>query len=146
MQGEITYFDDIVKELSEEFNMNEKEIKELCSISLDYIKQLTKEKITMAILLPYLGVLHFNRSLGNYYKNLYNKETGNQKQEIDNLEYRLEEVNKTDNKKHKKRPLLYKFKRILKRKGYDLPRVGVTIGQKEMWSTVSKMQNEINND
>ena len=150
MRGEVTYFDDIVKELSEEFDIDIKEMREICSLSLDYIRHLMKQKATMAILLPYLGVMYFNASLGKFFKTLFSKSKYNDnelvKSEIENLEYRLEKVKKSDSKRHKKRPLLYKFKRILKRKEIPLPKVGVTLGQNEMWNTVSQMQNEINDE
>lgn len=144
--GQVTYLEEIVKELSEEFEIDEKEMAEICSLSLDYVKELTKDKETIAILLPYLGVLHFNRGLGRYYRKLYSRSNRESLHiEANNLEHRLEKVNKIGNKKLRKRPFLYKFKRILEKKGYSLPRAGVTLGQKEFWTTVSQMQNEINN-
>lgn len=145
-RGEVTYFDEIVKELSEEFNIDQKEMKEICTLSLDYVKDLTKDKKTLAILLPYLGILYFSRSLGRFFKTLYKEDSEKMAEERSNLVYRLDKIDKGGSKIHRKKPLLYNFRRILKTKGYDLPRTGVTLGQREFWSTVSKMQNEINNE
>ncbi len=142
--GEVAYFHEIVRELSEEFDIDEKEMKEICSLSLDYVKSLTKKKSTMAILLPNLGVLCFNMSLGKFYRNWLRQHKN--EDEIMNLNHRLKVAEESGAKRYKKRPFLYKFKRILKKKGLPIPKGGATVGQKELWTTISKMQNEINSE
>lgn len=57
---EITYLDDIVQELAEEFGIDEKQAKEICKLNIKYIHKLTKTPGVISIALPKLGVLHFN--------------------------------------------------------------------------------------
>lgn len=64
--SKITYLDDIVKELAEEFDVDEKQIAEICKLNIGYIHKLTKTPGVISIQLPNLGVLHFNASRARY--------------------------------------------------------------------------------
>lgn len=152
-KGDVTYLNDIVQELSEEFEMNFDEMKEICTNSLDYIKVLTKEKETMSILLPFLGVMYYSKKIGDFFlPRLIRRKLAGAEDEINTLKYRNEyiENNRTENGsrvlKHTQRPFLYKFKSILKKLGNKMPKGGATLGYKEIWNKVSSIQNEINND
>ena len=62
----ITYLEDIVSELSTEFDIPEKEMEEICALSIKYIQNLIKTPGIISINLPRLGVLHFNAKRAKY--------------------------------------------------------------------------------
>ena len=66
----IKYLEDIVDELTEEFGIDRKQMEEICNLNLKYIHKLTKNPEVISILLPNLGVLHFNVTRARHsYKN-----------------------------------------------------------------------------
>lgn len=69
MKG-IVYLDDIVKELSKEFNMSYAETEELCKKSLSHASNLTLDPEVISIVIPTIGTLHFNEKRAKaLYKN-----------------------------------------------------------------------------
>lgn len=58
--NKISYLDDIVNELTEEFGVDRKQIEEICKLNINYIHKLTKTPDVISIFLPKLGVLYFN--------------------------------------------------------------------------------------
>ena len=62
----ITYFDDIVDEITEELGVDRKQIEEICKLNIKYIHKLTKTPDVISIFIPNLGVLHFNATRARY--------------------------------------------------------------------------------
>lgn len=58
--ADITYLDDIVDELTEEFGIDRRQMEEMCKLNIKYIHTLVKNPNVISIVLPNLGVLHFN--------------------------------------------------------------------------------------
>lgn len=68
--SKISYLEDIVDELAEEFGIDRKQMEEICKLNIKYIHKLTKNPNVISILLPNLGVLHFNAGRARYsYRN-----------------------------------------------------------------------------
>lgn len=68
--AEITYLDDIVDELTKEFGISRKQMEEICKLNIKYVHKLTKNPNVISIVLPNLGVLHFNAGRARYsYRN-----------------------------------------------------------------------------
>lgn len=145
-KGSITYLDDVIDELSEELKMDRREIEELCKLSIEYIKYLLEQKETVSVLIPFIGTLYFNRSFGRFYYNRLSKgrnaEKEGTKKDIETIAYRLEKIG--DNKRHKKKPLLYFYNNILKKLGERSVRHGASVGRNELWTRLAEIQNEIN--
>lgn len=60
----IFFKEDIVKEMSDELNIPEKELKELVDLNIKYIKESIEKKPILLISLPSLAKLRFNLKLG----------------------------------------------------------------------------------
>jgi hypothetical protein len=68
--AKITYLEDIVDELTEEYGIDRKQIEEICKLNIKYINKLTKTPEVISIFIPKLGVLHFNAGRAKYsYRN-----------------------------------------------------------------------------
>lgn len=66
----ITYLDDIAKELAEEHGLDYKEALEICKLSIDFTYEQMKDPNIISIRFPNLGVLHFNVKRAKYsYRN-----------------------------------------------------------------------------
>lgn len=60
----ITYKSDIIKELSKELGIPEKELQEIVNLNIDYIKKSAVEKDYLLISIPNLCKIRFNMKLG----------------------------------------------------------------------------------
>lgn len=151
-----TEFEDIVQELSEEFEIPYQEIEEICSLNLEYVKQLTHDKEVLSILLPELGNLYYSERFGEFYTH---RESHERRQRFEKkrelvkfLKYRTKLIEEQEEEKeirksnHRRKPLLYKFKNIYK-KLYNgkIVRAGATVGHQELWTKFSEIQNNIQN-
>lgn len=61
--AEIVYIDDIISEMSEELEVDEKQLREIIKLNIDYLHSLTQDPNVISITLPKLGVLHFNQKM-----------------------------------------------------------------------------------
>lgn len=151
MKGDVVYYDEIVKELSEEHGIPEWEMREICASSLNYIKELASDKDTLSIMIPNLGYLYFSTPIAKVVHKSYSDSNFSDfyQEAIDKLGHKLERVEKESGEeaktiRHKQRPFLYKFKNILKKlKVFDSKR-GATFSPEDVWSKVAEIQNETN--
>lgn len=56
----ITYLEDLAKELEKEFGLTEKEALEICKLNIDHIYDLVRDPEVISIRFPSLGTLHLN--------------------------------------------------------------------------------------
>lgn len=151
MNGEIAYFDDIVKELSRDFNIPEKEIREVCSLSLDYVKELVADKETLSVYMSGIGSLYFSTRLGRPLKSKLSniRSIENNRHYIERIDHRLKTVQELDYEKgskfikHNQRPFVYKFKGVVK--DVNPEEVYNSMRPEKIWAEVSRIQNEKNN-
>lgn len=68
--SKITYLEDIIDELHKNYDVDRRQLEEICKLNIKYIHQLVNKPEVISILLPNLGVLHFNAGRARYsYKN-----------------------------------------------------------------------------
>lgn len=151
--NKLVEFEDIVAEIAKEKNIPYKEVEEICRLSLEYTKKLTENKDTLSIQLPELGNLHYSERFGEFYKKLNSKKDSPYKEDLFNfLQYRSDVIKEQEEfygiKKsyHRRKPFLYKFKNIYKKLfNGNMVRQGATLGQQELWTKFSEIQNNIQN-
>lgn len=64
--ADITYLEDLTKELAKEHGLSEEEAYEICKLNIDHVYQLVKDPNVVSIRFPMLGVLCFNLKKGKY--------------------------------------------------------------------------------
>ena len=109
----IIYIEDIVKELSEELNIPEKELDELCRKSLIYASELTKNPKIISIRFPKLGVLHLNERLASSVRKTSNTYKYYKHTLLSQLQVISEEKEKHKNIVHARGPFMRAFKRYI---------------------------------
>lgn len=119
--GDITYKEDIIKELSQELNISEKEIKEIVDLNISYIKKNAIEKDFVMINLPNLCKIRLNYRLAlSSYAKTKNLKSERGKVKAESLSRKIEILRKykyvNDTLLNFKKPLFErlwrKFKRI----------------------------------
>lgn len=153
--SKLVEFEDIVKELAEERNIPYEEMEEICKLSLEYTKKLTEDRDTLSILVPEIGTLYYSERLGEFYKKRTANFTGrNAEQKRKAFEFfdhrtklieKNEEENNIKRSYHRRKPFLYKFKNIYKKMFGGIVKGGATLGQQDLWTKFSEIQNKIQN-
>lgn len=155
-EGDITFFEDIVKEMSEELGIGRQELTELIENNFRYTKELAKD--------PEVTSIKLGKNLGKMVANSYmmvtqmnndskNTASNNRQKHVEKtLRPRLKKINeflskmqyKFEDTIYNRKPFLYMLKdpvqKILKQlvKPYKNKRI--------IWETLSSHQNSINND
>jgi hypothetical protein len=138
--ADIKYFEDIVEELSEELDIDEKQLTEILKLNIDYIHKLTKDPNVISIRLPKLGVLHFNsKRAQSTYTN-----SGAYKNYIETVDSQLDIVDDvySENKNlvHKRTSFLSLFKAVF----FKDRRKRRTVSKKKVFEKLEIKQNKIN--
>lgn len=68
----ITFTEDIIKEVAKEFGVTYREAMAIYDTEIKYIKHLMKQDDTFALKIPYIGIMHVNR--GMLYKSILTQE------------------------------------------------------------------------
>ena len=136
----ICYKEDIIKEMSLELNIPEKEIKEIIDLNLKYIKKNVIEQNCLIINLPNLCKLRMNYklALGSFYRGSSDKSLRNKslKIKIDLLEeYRLKNGSRLSSFKN---PLYERLWRKMKRIKYN------KYTYKKMYDMIKEVEDETN--
>lgn len=154
--SKLVEFEDIVKEISKEKDIPYEELAEMYSLSLEYVKRLTEDRDTLSILIPEIGNLYYSERFGEFFKkrteNFSGRNAEQKRKTHEFLEHRTklieeqEAANGIKKSYHRRKPLLYKFKNIYKKlfEG-KIVKGGATLGQQELWSKFSEIQNKIQN-
>tara|TARA_R100000656_G_scaffold123143_4_gene99374 strand:- start:354 stop:758 length:405 start_codon:yes stop_codon:yes gene_type:complete len=66
--AEITYIEDLAKELAEEHGLGYEEALEICELNVDYVYELVKDPKVTTIRFPHLGNMYFNLKRAKYAK------------------------------------------------------------------------------
>lgn len=138
--ADIKYFEDIVEELSEELDVDKKQLTEILKLNIDYVHKLTKNPNVISIRLPNLGVLHFNqkRAKGTYLNSSAYKDY------VETVDSQIDIVDdvfsENDRLVHKRTSFLslakaFFFKDRKKRK---------TVSKKKVFEKIEMKQNKIN--
>lgn len=139
----VFFKEDIVKEMSQELNIPEKEIQEIIDLNIKYIKKSVEENPILLISLPNLAKLRFNLKLGMSSK--YDKKGLTSSSGIKSYEAISEKVDLLTSYKNPrlanfKKPLSERlFKKITKfKKAFQ-----VYDRMYHMWAAIEKKSNEI---
>jgi len=137
--GEIVYLEDIIKELSEELKIPERELEELIRFSIKHSHKLMVDPNVISINYHNLGVLHFNvSSASSIYKkrNIYRRFVSiiDSKIAIINEEYLLHK-----NLVHKRASYFSRFKKIF----FPNRKERQAVTRVEVLKRIEKKQNKI---
>jgi len=137
--SEIVYLEDIVKELSEEFDIPEEEVLAMCKKSLTYATELIKNPEIISISFPNLGVLHFNYKRAKGHK----LDRGIYKYTAETIKGQLALVNEIAKEHprlvHKRTGFIARFKKFF----WPNRKERLTIGKRKLFDKLELKQNKI---
>lgn len=144
MNKGIYFKEDIIKELSQELNIPEKEIKEIVDINISYIKKNILEEPVTLIALPNLAKLRFNLKLGM--SSTYTLESRNSLSSAQRLQSNLKKIEVLKNLEKSNRTLINFNRPLFERLYKKIKREKAKQIYDKMyhyWAVVEKKSNEI---